>query len=74
MTKKELLKHNPPHKIILEIYKDDDEIPKELIEILYHQPKLEERKIIIHCGVDSIQKYNDMFNKAAKEFIESHYD
>lgn len=67
MTKKELLKFDPPFRMIVDLYGDDEEIPKGVIEALYHTPK--EREIVIWCN----EKFADEFDKALKEVVENYY-
>lgn len=64
MTKKELLKYNPPFKMIVDLYDDEEEIPKELIKVLYYTPK--PQPIIMLMS----EKNGELFNKIMKE----HYD
>jgi len=65
MTKKELMKYNPPHKMIVDLYEDNDEIPVELIKALYYVPK--PQPIIMPMGEKSLE----MFNKMMKEYYDS---
>lgn len=47
MTKKELIKYNPTHKMLLELYEDDEEVPNEFVELLYSPPKPEPYMVLM---------------------------
>ena len=68
MTKKELLKYKQyftcPSFIIDELYKDDEEIPKEIIELMFHKPEDKEYKLLISS------KLYDKFIKILKDEME----
>jgi len=49
------------HPVLLEIYKDDEIIPDDMLNIMYSIPK--EREYVIFCGIELGKKINDMFLK-----------
>lgn len=63
MTKKELLKYNPPHKMIIDLYEDNEEIPQEVIKTLYTKPA--ERKIVIYTNT----KNEELWKAALEEEV-----
>ncbi|MCK9446531.1 hypothetical protein M0Q50_06635 [bacterium] len=64
MNKKELLKHNPPYKMLLDIYNNDDEIPVDFIKMLY-KPRSISQNIFIgnEKTIESFQKALKYENK-----------
>jgi len=68
MTKKELLKYNPPHKMILEIYEDNDEIPEDIIRLLFYSPP-KEREIVIWTNAEGVR----LFEEACTQWIRDNY-
>ena len=64
MKKTKLLKldKNPPFKMIIDIYKDEEDIPDELIKVLYNKPNYQPYTII--CGSKGFKE----FDKAIKEY------
>lgn len=65
ITKKEIMKYQKyfvAPKIIMEIYKDDDIIPKELVKMMFIREKPKPYKVTFYS-----QKLYDKFNKMLKE-------
>jgi len=75
MTKKELLQYEKffiTNKVILKIFKDEDEIPIEIIQLMFHIPKpidykmLVGKKTIKEINKLIIEEYGNSRNKSKK--------
>lgn len=65
MTKKELLKFDPPFRMIVDLYEDDEEIPVEIIKALYYVPK--PKPYVMLMSAEGLE----LFNRMCKKYYDS---
>lgn len=59
------------HELLLEIWKDNEEIPNEYVKLIIHKPE-PVKPIQVYFGLTGYKKFKDMMKEVASEYVLKH--